>query len=91
MERVTDRNASRPLPIPENPGSANLVSANPSAPTGSVKSAEDLPRNIRHFHTVILMTGGDIQSTTDLKRLKILKEMVIEDPVPERDPWDARE
>jgi hypothetical protein len=55
-----------------------------------VKLEGNFGRVFSYFHPAIVTTAGDIPVRMNLKRLNILREIVIGDPVPERDPLDGR-
>lgn len=88
MERVTDRNARRPLPIPANPGLA--IPVNAPTPSDWVGCEGDFRRGVFYFHPANVATAEDLPAAVDLKRSKILMKIVFGDPVPERQPLDGR-
>jgi hypothetical protein len=93
MEGESDSNECHPLPIPAKPGITIPVNENPPSRSNAVKFAGDLYRIVSHFHPAIATTARNIPATMDLKRLNknILREIVIGDPVPERELLDVRE
>jgi len=91
MEGESGRHGCRPLPIAADLGFAIPVNANPPFPSDSVKFEGDLCRIVSDFHIMILTRAECYSEYNGFEAPEHISEIVIGDPVPEREVLDIQE